>query len=214
MSIMADYFFTTGNTCSKTLYFIDSQSFYMRELNENHDFLEKEPINFTLMRLALAYGMDGNRMASYFQSKFRPQWITSMPNALSPIVDSVATIDPHKVKLRWQNMFPDTLEEEMANHYVNRLDDLIDLLHQNHCEVVFIVPPTLLGVLPGDAFLLALLEKKRIEEGIVYLDLSQAILEPQLYEDLDHLNTKGTILLMENYIKPLTDKLNNGREQN
>jgi hypothetical protein len=137
-----------------------------------------------------------------------------MPNALSPIVDSVATIDPHKVKLRWQNMFPDTLEEEMANHYVNRLDDLIDLLHQNHCEVVFIVPPTLLGVLPGDAFLLALLEKKRIEEGIVYLDLSQAILEPQLYEDLDHLNTKGTILLMENYIKPLTDKLNNGREQN
>lgn len=206
MSIMTDYFFAKGNTCKKAIYLIDSQSFFSRWFNEEQGFLQSEPMDFLLFRLAIKHHMENNALGGYFQSKLRPDWWQTKPVPLAPITDSITKIDPVAVKRRIENMFPDSLNTSIAAHYKEKMDALVGVLKQHHCEVLFVVPPSLLGKLPGDDYLLALLDGYKQKDGIEYLDLSSSITDPTMYVDHDHLNSKGVRHLLTKYLQPHIEK--------
>lgn len=207
IGVMSDYFFKEGNTCQTAIYFIDAFIFYSDHFNEDNKFLTNEPFTPGLLSLAIQWGVTPNKLFTYYQSKYRTDWLLHKPVKLEPITNTVETIDTQKIRQRLENMYPDGLNQEIAKDYEAILRDVISMYKQNSCNLYFVIPPTLLGKLPGQERLLMFLEKLKQEEGIQFMDLSQAITDPSLYKDHDHLNTRGSTVFLDKYFKPLVDSM-------
>jgi len=201
--LFLDYFFRQGNTADVVLYVIDPWVLYSPQWNEENFFLSDEPLNAEFLALALQQGTDRQVMSNYVKTKLGFSWFLSKPAIVSRDERSLSEIDQESVKRRRENLYPDGMNESYANSSAQYTEKILDLVRSNQAKAIFIIPPTLLGDLPGEGDLVKRLEKWREVYSIEFFDFSNAIVDPSLYGDHDHLNSNGIEIFIQQFIKPI-----------
>lgn len=203
-SLFLSYFYEQKNKADVVLYFIDPWVFYSAKWNEENFFLSEEPLNLNFLTLALKYGTDKQVIFNYLKTKLGVGWLLTKPT-ISLLSDekSLAMVDKEAVEKRIENLYPDGTNEDYARLQMRYMENMLDLASQNKTKTIFIIPPTLLGNLPGHAQLIKRLEEWKKTYSIEFFDFSDSMSNPSLYADHDHLNSKGIDVFTQKFIKPI-----------
>lgn len=202
---LLSYFYQNGNNAKQIMYIIDPAIFYSDKWNENNYFLEDEPFYPNFFITAAKEGINYKVLENYLRSKFSFYWITGR----HPVDDELSKdiyltgIDPEKVAKRRAFLYSDGLKSEIFAHYADMLRDLVSQASKHNSKIIFILPPTLLGRLPGISEVVSLIKSMKKYFNVEIFDFSDTIKEPKLYQDHDHLNTPGIELFTKKYLKPI-----------
>jgi hypothetical protein len=187
MKMLAEYFFYKGNSTKEVVYFFDDQVLFTEVFNEKPLMLRSEPFDLKFFQLAIKHHIKQSAI------KLKPQ-------------KALTGIDSTAVKMRVENMYFDGMDTTATlTHYEGLLLDFLLDLKSKGIKVTLVVPPTLLGNLPGHKYQQRIMKKWRDQYQIPSLDLTNTITDATCYMDHDHLNAKGSALLMRNYVKPFLD---------
>ena len=198
-------FYERGNRVKNILLFLDPFVMFSRGPNEGHKFVHFEPFRLRFLWKMARHGFGHRRIMAYVRSKFSLDWLTQKPaevgyhtRALTP-----DDLDPVRMQMRMNSLFPDGLNEANFKHYARSLEQFLDMAQRNNARVIIAFPPTLLGPDPGRPSVLALLEEYRRRYEFEFHDLTTAVVDPGLYSDYDHLNSMGVEHFVSRFLKPL-----------
>jgi len=189
------YYFDRGNTAGTVLYFIDPWAFHSRVWNEDSGFLEDEPFRPGFLPIALQNRIALRQVLTHMQRKFTPKWIVKGPRHEIRWPRFDGTVDAGEVERRRAWLYPQGTSPVLFGKYASVLEGLIANANQHGARVVLVCPPTLLGTLPGHEEMKALLRSFEDEYEATFHDMSEAISDPGLFRDLDHLNAGGVEVL-------------------
>ncbi len=191
--LFLEEFYRSGNRARNIVYVLDPWAFYSPHWNETMRFIDYEPLDASLMWNLARSGVASSTLMIYARSKFTRDWYQQRP--LPP--DSGSCLrkldhrDTNLVQKSVQRFFPDGTSPEHLEKYLEELRRIIVLAQSHGSELTLISTPTLLGDLPGaDAVRIAIAERFE-PNGIPYHDFSNAIKDPALFHDHDHLNDDG-----------------------
>jgi hypothetical protein len=103
-------------------------------------------------------------------------------------------------------LYPEQTAQAALERYLGTLDAIIALARETNMRVVVVkmpVPAQFRAKLPDEAAFDAALARALAARGVALRDFSQAIDEPRLYFDTDHLNRLGLTQFFERDLKPL-----------
>lgn len=195
-------FYDRGNRAETVVYFVDPFVFYSEAWNEQVPFIEFEPLDFTFGWSMIAGGVGTERMHTYCRSKFSLAWFELRPVFRRCTDRNIGRIDADMVKKRLAGLYWEGTSPDLLARYLHELDRIIELARAQNSELVLMSPPTLLGPEPdGEMFRSAIWEREE-RYGLRYHDFRDAIRDPAMFRDHDHLNTEGVALFMEAYVGP------------
>lgn len=197
--IFLDYFLRIGDGADTIVYLIDPWVFYSDKWNENNDTFSEEPLNLDFLTFIIQRKADALTIINYLKSNISWEQFMKAPTPDTENTAHLDAIDPDAVAKRIASLYPDGLDENTFHKYEGELNKLIETARTNHMRLIFVIPPTLLGDMPGENALKNVLTK----DGAEWHDFSNAITDPRLYFDHDHLNTKGIVTFTENYLRSL-----------
>ena len=202
-------FFDRGNTAKTVLYFLDPYVFFSSLPNKYHKFVYYEPIRFSFLARMICHGMPFERVFTYIRSKFSWRWLTQKPILIAydgiQMADYGISMDPERMRARAESLYPEGLDETSYASYAPMLDEVIAMGRERGCRVIIVFPPTLLGPEKGASRVKQLLDACRERHAFEFHDLTDAVPEPDLYSDYDHLNSKGVELFITQHIKPILE---------
>lgn len=201
-------FFERGNQAETILYFIDPFTMFSPKPNTQHRLVNYEPLWPSFLWQLIKNDMPRERIIVYIQSKFSKRWFTQKPELMTRNDKRMKDeqVDAEKVKLRNDSLYFDGLNEKHFETYARVLDDILELANNQGCRVILAFPPTLLGPQPGADRLLAEMEKLKATRTFEFYDFTDAIQEPALYYDYDHLNSNGVKLFVEQHLAPVMNR--------
>lgn len=197
------HFFKQNNKAGQVIYFIDPFIFFSQKWNEQNDFSNAEPFDLGFFQELLKSKMSVKAVFYYLRSKIEPNWFLKTPQLNYSDPGFLLSIDNDAVQKRIQNLYQDGLDMKNFERYFQALDDLVNVANRNNAEVIFILPPTLLGDLPGEEQLVHSLEVYSKNNMARFYDFSNLIVDPKFYYDHDHLNPKGIEYFSRRYLKPI-----------
>jgi hypothetical protein len=106
---------------------------------------------------------------------------------------------------RLKELYPDKMNESTFDRYTAILDEITEIAKKNNMKLVFIIPPTQIDNQPGMSKLKNLLSKYKKEKSINFYDFSNAVKNPSLYSDMDHLNTNGVTSFTKRYLNNIPE---------
>ena len=116
-------------------------------------------------------------------------------------------IDKAGDKLRLDVLYNEGLNNKNFSKYSKHLEQVILLVKKHNARIVFIIPPTLMGKMPGSENVMKLLSRYKQDYGTNYYDLSLIMQDLIFYWDREHLTEKGVEYFTQNYLKRiLTDQ--------
>lgn len=195
------YFLKKGNTARLLVYFIDPFVFYNDKM-DNHNFIyNDEPFRFDFALHIIRHGISAETFVNYLKYKLKPYhyWWNYQPDLDSAETDYLTRIDSIKIQQRLAVLYPDGMPEKIYRSKMVYLKKIIALARKNNMQLIFIIPPTLIGKLPGHDTMLN--ELSRITPALKIIDYSASIMQPVYYYDHDHLNTAGVVLFTQNYLR-------------
>ncbi|MCX6273396.1 MAG: hypothetical protein NTU44_19685 [Bacteroidetes bacterium] len=192
------YFYNAGNQTDTILYVIDPFMLYSPKWNEGLYFLTDEPFRWDFFRLLLFSRVDAGVIYNYVQSKFTTPWKEEKGMKVQPEDGSLERIDPRAVNSRLKVLFPDGISETAFLKYARVLKRTVQLANSHQSGVIFIIPPGLLGNLPGKDRLVFLLEDLKRNGKCSFFDFSDSLKGPELYYNHDHLNIRGLKRYLDN----------------
>ena len=207
MNVMLKYFYATGNETRHIIRFVDTQDFYSSYSNEYNDFLDTEPLNPTLARIAWEEDIAPKMFAKYIQSKFRWEWLhldNIRPDKL--YVKQLPEVDTTRIRKRLEVLYPQGTDQENFERYSNHFYRFIETAQAHNSKVTFVMLPHKLGPLPGHQQVIDLLENIKLKYGIEYYDYSADLNELKYFTDHDHLNALGVAYVLRNHLKPIVEK--------
>jgi hypothetical protein len=139
------------------------------------------------------------------KSKLSWGWVALRPDWRTVESHSLASVYTRAVELRLASLYGAGMPRATFEKYAAMVERMALLAKEKGASMVFIVPTTLLGRVPGTDELLRELDVIRERHGAAYRDLSQAITDPALFYDHDHLNSAGVELFTRSYLKPYVD---------
>ena len=204
-------FFDQGNSTDVVFYFIDAWALFSPVWNEeNPAYFDDEPFQTNHFVRSVAAGVVGpDVLWRHINDKFSPRWLTMHPE--SPAGKSntreVLSVDPELIQNRVDVLYQDGLDQNSFRRYARRVRQIVDLVERHGGQVVFILYPTLLGEEPGVAQWSSWLRDLRPTGNVAFFDHRFSVTDPALFEDLDHLNTAGTLAYARRHLKPIWDDL-------
>lgn len=198
-------FFAQGNRADQVVYFLDPFVFYTTGSNDAHKFVYFEPLRWSFLRRMVEYGYPRGRILTYIQSKFGYAWWFQRPERLYEHPGTLAgqSIDPQKVKARFDSLYVDGLRQENFNRYAQDFLRIAECCRINHARFRVVIPPTLLRAEPGAAHMLEWLREHQAEGGYDVHNLVDSMPNPEWFYNLDHLNTRGVARFMQEFLKPI-----------
>ena len=197
--IFFDYFLSRGNTAGTVVYFIDPWVLYSQKWNEDNDLFSNEPITPAFLSFIVRRGVNAATIANYLKTKVSWEWVRQSPKPDTENNIRLDGVDGEAVAKRVESLYPDGLESATFEKYRTELSVLTETANANNIRLVFIIPTTLLGDMPGEDALKQALDEMDAE----WYDLSNAITDPHLYYDHDHLNTAGIVAFTQKYLRPI-----------
>jgi len=194
------YFYKNGNKASEIWYFIDPFIFYSSKWNEELYFLTDEPFRFDFFFQILFSNLTSEVKYNYIKSKFSTEWIDFNASILPETESKLTKIDSTAVQKRAISVYPSGLSEEVFDKYSSVFKQLIMFANAKELKITFIIPPTLLGFLPGMKELKLFLKNIKKDDSISYFDFSETIKNPAYYYNHDHLNNNGVDFFTKKYL--------------
>ena len=201
--IMLKYFYSQRNRTAQIIYFIDAWPFFSRKWNEDNYFLTNEPIRYQLFKECLHYHISRDVLLNYFKSKYTIDWLEQKPETREINNDVLKDVSREAIQKRLASLYIEPFDEQIFNHYAALLEEVVKLAQSHHSKITFIFPATLLDDNRGKEKVVKLLSDFKAKYGVDFYDYSNAIQDPKLYYDHDHLNTKGVLYFTDKYLKPI-----------
>lgn len=114
-----------------------------------------------------------------------------------------AALNKAEDKQRLDTLYDRGLNEQLFSRYSRQVKKVILLAKKNNAEIVFIIPPTLMGKMPGHDNTIKLLSELKKRYGINYFDLSAIMQTKNYYFDREHFNRPGVEYFTQNYLKEI-----------
>ena len=83
------------------------------------------------------------------------------------------------------------------------VEQTIKLAINANIEIILLIPPALFGKWRGHQETLNFMESMEQKYNLKIIDCSESVLDPILYYDSHHLNTKGVVYFTNKYLKPI-----------
>ena len=202
--LFLEEFYRDGNQARNIVYVVDPWAFYSPHWNETMRFIDYEPLDASLMWNLARSDVESSTLLAYVRSKFTRDWYHQgpLPPDAGSCLRKLDSRDANMVQKSVHRFFPDGTPSEHLESYLEELRRIVELAESHGSELILISTPTLLGELPGaDAVRVALAEQFEAN-GIPYHDFSNAIDNPALFHDHDHLNDDGVRHLFEIHLTP------------
>ncbi len=216
-SFVLEHFIREHKT-RNVLYVLDSFAFYDRSWNEDRfsdaKLLSRTPFDPALaqefVRYTLTGGVDPRALLDYVsgfskinnRDRFKQDiWEGEAQFDRSYRPSSAA--DAKRIAYLYPRPSPDP---KALAYYLGILDRILTLTSENGAAVTVIkppVPPQFYRKLPNEAVFDAAVSGLLARRGVTFYDYSQAIPEPRLYFDTDHLNHDGLEQFFAQYLKPV-----------
>lgn len=202
-------YFDSGNTAKHVVYFFDPFALYNDAANDADEFAEHEPFHFRTLAKMIRNGDGFGSMFAYFSSKFSRAWLFQNPEPLYQETDSILSewITPERIQERIAVLYRDGMRQEASYVHYREFARIIQACQSNDAILSVVVAPTLLGPEPGHESVLEALRSTEKMGGSSIRDWVNAIPNPAMYSDLDHLNIHGVEELMGKYLRPLLDSI-------
>ncbi len=216
--LLLDYFFVRHRTAA-IVYVVDSFAFYSPEWNERRledaRLFQRAPFDPALARLLLRsgapvmvaidyvsgfskinnpdrFGLDRPAEAARFDRRYRP----------------VDQIDRQRIAY----LYPPAIDEAARvnlGRYLTEFETLVAGARARGVRVILLrppLPPRTRALIPGEADFDAAVRASAARTGAELHDLSEAIDDPALYFDTDHLNRAGVVQLFERHLAGMLGK--------
>lgn len=200
-------YFDRGNTVDTVVYFVDPWCFFSRSWNEEMKYIEIEPLDRSFLMSMIREGVPLERIRAYARTKTSYTWFRKPPFPPRDCNQTVAEVDPELVAKRWKALYLDGESDAILDRYVRELFAMAEDLKARGTDVLLVIPPTLLGPPRGLPRLWPTLHACQSRYDIQTIDLSQAMSDPVLYSDLDHLNHSGIVALLNQHLLPALQSL-------
>jgi hypothetical protein len=201
-----DYFYKRDNTADTIVYLIDPFVLYSNKWNEENDLFSMEPLRFDFLQLILKRKVNLPTVLNYLKTKLSWEWVMRGPSDDAEQKGALTAADPEAVKKRVESLYPDGRNEETFARYRAILESIAATAKDRNTRLIFVIPSTLLGNLPGEDELKKALADLQKTHNIEWHDFSNAITDPRLYYDHDHLNTEGIVTFAEQFLVPTLKK--------
>ncbi|MFH2204264.1 MAG: hypothetical protein ABIJ96_14185 [Elusimicrobiota bacterium] len=203
--ILLSYFYARGNQADKVLIFLDFFNLLGPETNEDHNFLEDEPLRLGILPHALRAGLRPRRLLGYFLKRFAPPY-RRRPYLSGRDDEKMTAISIAEIETRLGSLtFPGPIPH--FERYVRELEETAALAQRHGSEVHIVLLPAAynshIELAPGglDRWL-GFLELFRMRHNVPYHDFRTAMPDLESYSNPEHLNTAGVELFSARYLKP------------
>jgi len=203
--IFLDYFYSRNNSADIILYFIDPWVLYSEYWNESlcSAILNEEPFRYRFFYNAAFSGIRWSCLIKHVRNYLTKKWYFESHDALAYNKKTVVRIDPMAVKERIRGLYPEGVGSDVFGKYIRIVDEIIDRVKKKGVRIIFVLPPTLLGIEPGTNLLTRALKSYADTDGIAWFNFSDAIKETEFFADHDHLNTAGVEFFTKKYLLPV-----------
>jgi len=198
----------------RVLYVLDPFAFQARDWNagrvEDRTLLRTTPLRGSTAALMAGMVMeprvDPRAMADYltaFSKLNPPRRFETDGWQGAAAFDRAARPSRHAVTSRIDYLYPEGAGMQAAGPALDAFAQLIDEMQQAGAEVVVLrlpLPEHFRAALPDNMALLTAVEEIMAARGVRYHDLSEALDDPALYFDTDHLNRAGVEALWHNHL--------------
>ena len=209
--------FLRTHRARNVLYVVDSFAFYSRSWNEERfadaKLLRRTPFEAAIARRLWDYardeGVDARAVLDYVSgfSKInnRERFERDIWEGERQF-DRVYPPSASAVKKRIAYLYPDQTPAAALSRYVEEFSTLVATARQAGASVVVIKMPTpsqYRSQLPDEAAFDQAMSRLLATAGVRFHDFSQALDQPRLYFDTDHLNRSGLTEFFARYLKPV-----------
>jgi len=201
-----DYFLYKKNSTSKIVYVLSPPLLFSQTLPIASNTFNNETFELPFLWRYLGFKSENKsaRVMSYLQTKFHRNWLFKKPNTLESRDDFLEALDRKAVK-KGQNLAYDG-----ENLYLNRfkkstevVEQTIKLAKDAKIEIILLIPPALFGKWRGHQETFNFMQSMAQKYNVKTIDCSESVLDPILYYDSHHLNTKGVVYFTNKYLKPI-----------
>ena len=216
LQIYLNLFYKKGGEAKKVIYLLDPFALSSEMFEEKHDIfteldlnlnnlmlLFKENVGFLNIKNYIFSSLHRNSVISIFKSFTKSHKKSANPNDTK--IDNKFTITDHSIKRRLRSLYPigGKINEQVFNRQCKKLEKTIQIARHNKSEIVFILPPTLLGEQPAYIMTIAYLKQLNKNYGIEYYDFSYVLQQKDFFSDADHMNVKGIEFFTKKYLQNL-----------
>ncbi|MGD0711208.1 MAG: hypothetical protein ABR968_08485 [Bacteroidales bacterium] len=194
------YFYDKGNKTKEIWYIIDPYIFYSEKWNEGLFFLTDEPFRFDFFSQIFFSGISTDVKYNYIKSKFSNDWIVNKASRLPDTEVKLYKTDTSAVAKRIKTEYPSGLKKEIFIKYSEELYKILEYSNNKKIKITFIIPPTLLGKVPGMNEMKIYLKDIEKKFHTKYYDYADSLLNPEFYYNHDHLNNAGIEALTKQFL--------------
>ncbi len=196
-------FYDRGNRAKTVLFLLDPFILFSRGPNEGHKLVYFEPFRLSFLTRMILNGFDHRRIVTYVRTKFSLAWLTQAPSELGYYRKALTPedLDPERLRMRMDSLYPDGLDEAHFNRYAKVLGEILEMCQRHNTRMVIAFPTTLLGPDPGRPKVLELLDEYAKRYDFEFYDFTDAVTDPGLFADYDHLNSMGVEYFVSNSLK-------------
>jgi hypothetical protein len=204
------YFCSKGNTAQTLIYVLTPPMLYSGNLENNANAFAEEPfkIRFFFQYLCSDGKNKSQQLYTYLHSKMGSHWKKLGPWSADSLTVSLSAIDTAKINSGIKVAYPRGLDRTVFERNIKVLEKTLHFAHKKGMSVYVIFTPTLFGHWPGHENIMNSLSEINKELPFIIFDYTSVIDKPGYYSDHHHLNTKGIVYLLENYLKPDLNKKN------
>lgn len=198
----------------RVLYVLDLFAFQARDWNqgrvEDRSLLRTTPLRGStaafMAGMVVEQGVDPRAMADYltaFSKLNPPRRFETDGWQGAATFDRAARPSRHAVTSRIDYLYPEGAGMHAAGPALDAFGQLIDEMQAGGAEFVALrlpLPEHFRAALPDDTALLAEIEGIMAARGVRFHDLSEALGDPALYFDTDHLNRAGVEALWRDHL--------------
>ena len=202
-------YFDSGNTAKHVVYFFDPFALYSDEANDADEFSAYEPFHLRTLAKMNYNGHGYGAMLKYFRTKFSRAWLFQKPVPLYRKTDELTSgfVTPERIQQRLESLYKGGMPQEASYVHYMEFARIVSACHDNGAILTVAVAPTLLSPEPAHYSVLEMLHSVEKMGGSEIRDWVNAIPDPAMYSDLDHLNFKGVEEFMGKFVRPLLDSV-------
>ncbi len=220
-------FFESKNSTKNIIYILDPWALYSERWNENNIILQYENIEYSYTKKLISNGATKTVLFNYFRDKLTSNALVLInsyiktkdiptPQPKQPVqiqieeskkiektLEEQRKIDEALDKQRLEILYDEGLNQKRFSKYSQDVVEIIKLAKANHAHITFIIPPTLMGKMPGHEEVIKLLEEYKQKYNISYLDLTDEMQDQQYYWDREHFNENGVNFFTEHFLSKI-----------
>lgn len=198
-------FYERGNRAKAVVLFLDPFVLFSNSFNLEHRFVYYEPFRARFLAKLIVNRLPFERIMTYVRSKFGRYWFERVPTSKprdERVVD-IAHANPDDLRKRMDSLYPEGVNEVNFARYTRDVTRIVDMAAHHDSRVFIVFLPTLLPPEPGYERAKAFLDGCRAQHPFTFCDWKNALNDPRLFADHDHLNYEGFQHLTRDLLQPM-----------